>query len=133
MMLRTAVLLAAFTMVTGTAAATASRAVASPAQSYNGLALTPPMGFNNWAGFECNNRFGEKLFLDTADAMVRLGLDKLGYNQVNIDDCWMQRNRDANGNLQVDTTRSPARTHACPRAVRRTRSRHWATTYTARA
>src|SRR5215471_15747448 len=86
MMLRTAVLLAAFTMVTGTAAATASRAVASPAQSYNGLALTPPMGFNNWAGFECNNRFGEKLFLDTADAMVRLGLDKLGYNQVNIDD-----------------------------------------------
>jgi len=107
MMLRTAVLLAAFTMVTGTAAATASRAVASQAQSYNGLALTPPMGFNNWAGFECNNRFGEKLFLDTADAMVRLGLDKLGYNQVNIDDCWMQRNRDANGNLQVDTTRFP--------------------------
>jgi alpha-galactosidase len=75
--------------------------------SYNGLALTPPMGFNNWAGFECNSRFGEKLFLDTADSLVRLGLDKLGYNYVNIDDCWMQRNRDANGNLQVDTSRFP--------------------------
>ncbi len=75
--------------------------------SYNGLALTPPMGFNNWAGFECSSRFGEKLFLDTADALVRLGLDKLGYNYVNIDDCWMQHDRDASGNLQVDTTRFP--------------------------
>ncbi len=105
--LRPAALLAGLIMVVGLAVAPAPAAVASPAQSYNGLALTPPMGFNNWAGFECNSRFGEKLFLDTADAMVRLGLDKLGYNQVNIDDCWMQRTRDANGNLQVDTTRFP--------------------------
>lgn len=106
-MLRPTVLLAGLIMVTGMAVATAPVVAASPSQSYNGLALTPPMGFNNWAGFECSSRFGEKLFLDTADAMVRLGLDKLGYNQVNIDDCWMQHNRDANGNLQVDTTRFP--------------------------
>jgi alpha-galactosidase len=80
----------------------------TPSQgSYNGLALTPPMGFNNWAGFECNSRFGEKLFLDTADALVRLGLNKLGYNYVNIDDCWMKRDRGPDGNLQVDTSRFP--------------------------
>ena len=80
---------------------------AAPQGSYNGLALTPPMGFNNWAGFECNSQFGEQLFVKTADAIVNLGLDKRGYDYVNIDDCWMQHDRDANGNLQVDTTRFP--------------------------
>src|SRR5882757_8188396 len=95
-------------------AAAVPPAVAAPAPtpatqpgSYNGLALTPPMGFNNWAGFECNNQFGEALFVKTADAIVNLGLAKLGYDYVNIDDCWMQHDRDANGNLQVDTTRFP--------------------------
>jgi alpha-galactosidase len=103
----------ALATIAGAVTAVAPRAAAeapesSTAQgSYNGLALTPPMGFNNWAGFECSSRFGEKLFLDTADALVRLGLDNLGYNYVNIDDCWMQHDRDASGNLQVDTTRFP--------------------------
>src|SRR6266545_2119511 len=102
----------ALTAVAPGAAADASESSTAPDSStaqgsYNGLARTPPMGFNNWAGFECSSRFGEKLFLDTADALVRLGLDKLGYNYVNIDDCWMQHDRDASGNLQVDTTRFP--------------------------
>src|SRR5882757_6735705 len=90
-----------------TATATAAPAPTSSPGSYNGLALTPPMGFNNWAGFECNSQFGEALFVKTADAIVKLGLNKLGYDYVNIDDCWMQHDRDANGNLQVDTTRFP--------------------------
>lgn len=110
-----AVFLGAAPLATAAPTAAAARSAAAPSAtatssadgSYNHLALTPPMGFNNWAGFECNSRFGEKLFLDTADALVRLGLDKLGYDYVNIDDCWMQRDRDANGNLQVDKTRFP--------------------------
>jgi alpha-galactosidase len=77
------------------------------APSYNGLALTPPMGFNDWAGFGCNSQMNESLFTKTADAMVNLGLKDLGYQYVNIDDCWMQHDRDANGNLQVDTSRFP--------------------------
>ena len=77
------------------------------APSYNGLALTPPMGFNDWAGFECNSDMNEALFTKTADQIVALGLDKLGYNYVNVDDCWMQPKRDAAGNLQVDATRFP--------------------------
>ena len=80
---------------------------AAPQESYNGLALTPPMGFNDWAGFECNSQMNEQLFVKTADAIVNLGLNKRGYDYVNIDDCWMQQDRDANGNLQVDTTRFP--------------------------
>ncbi|HZE48366.1 MAG TPA: hypothetical protein VE074_02320, partial [Jatrophihabitantaceae bacterium] len=74
----------------GTAATAAPAPPPAPASqpgSYNGLALTPPMGFNNWAGFECNSQFGEALFVKTADAIVKLGLNKLGYDYVNIDDC----------------------------------------------
>src|SRR5690349_8777597 len=98
--------LAGGAMVIGGVAAASQAVAANPAPaintapSYNGLALTPPMGFNDWAGFECNNQMNESLFTKTADAMVSLGLDKLGYQYVNIDDCWMQHDRDANGNLQ---------------------------------
>ena len=76
-------------------------ATASPVKhSYNGLALTPPMGFNNWAHYEC--KLNEKLFTDTADALVSTGLARLGYRYVNIDDCWMQKQRNAAGNLVAD-------------------------------
>src|SRR5690349_16629001 len=80
---------------------------AAGGSSYNGLALTPPMGFNDWAGFGCNSQMNESLFTKTADALVNSGLDKLGYDYVNLDDCWMQRDRDAAGNLQVDPARFP--------------------------
>lgn len=88
-------------------AATAPAGSPGSAPSYNGLALTPPMGFNDWAGFECNSDMNETLFTKTADALVSLGLSKRGYKYVNIDDCWMQRTRDSAGNLQVDRTRFP--------------------------
>ncbi|MDE2071013.1 MAG: glycoside hydrolase family 27 protein [Gammaproteobacteria bacterium] len=68
-----------------------------PAHSYNGLALTPPMGFNNWAHYEC--KLNEQLFVDTANTLVSTGLAKLGYRYVNIDDCWMEMQRDAAGEL----------------------------------
>ena len=34
----------------------------------NGLALTPPMGWNSWNKFACN--VNEQIVRDTADAMV---------------------------------------------------------------
>lgn len=73
---------------------------ARPALSYNGLALTPPMGFNNWAHYEC--KLNEQLFVDTANALLSTGLAELGYRYVNIDDCWMEKHRDAAGNLVAD-------------------------------
>ncbi|KAK9665976.1 hypothetical protein RND81_14G150600 [Saponaria officinalis] len=36
---------------------------------------------------------------ETADAMVSSGLSALGYQYINIDDCWAEANRDAKGNL----------------------------------
>ncbi|KAG0346777.1 hypothetical protein BG004_000819 [Podila humilis] len=55
------------------------------------LAPTPPMGFNNWARYECN--LDQKLFTDTADWMVTHGLLAAGYNTITVDDCWMTMNR----------------------------------------
>lgn len=71
----------------------------------NGLALTPPMGWNSWNQFGCN--VSESLILSQAQAMVDTGLAALGYEYVNIDDCWQAQERDTNGRLQADTTRFP--------------------------
>ncbi len=70
---------------------------APPARSENGLALRPPMGFNDWAHYECH--ISQRLFVETARALVRTGLARLGYRYVNIDDCWMARHRNAQGQL----------------------------------
>lgn len=61
---------------------------------------TPPMGFNNWARFMCD--LDEKLFTETADAMVSTGLLDAGYNWVNVDDCWPLHERDEDDRLQWD-------------------------------
>lgn len=87
------------------AAATAPLPPGHPQPSYNGLALTPPMGFNDWANYECD--IDQQLFTSTADALVTKGLAKLGYRDVNIDDCWMQPTRDAQGDLVADPTLFP--------------------------
>lgn len=60
----------------------------------------PPMGFNNWARFQCN--LNETLFVKTADAMVEKGLLAAGYNNINLDDCWPLQERTAEGELQWD-------------------------------
>ena len=66
---------------------------------YNGLAKTPPMGWNSW------NLFAEKIDDQTvrtmADAMVSSGMRDAGYIYVNIDDTW-EGVRDAEGNLQTE-------------------------------
>lgn len=69
------------------------------------LSPTPPMGFNNWARFQC--ALNESLFTTTADAMVSKGLLAAGYNRINIDDCWLQHERASNGSLQWNTTLFP--------------------------
>jgi alpha-galactosidase len=70
----------------------------------NGLARTPPMGWNSWNKFGCN--VSEQLIKEIADAMVSSGMKKAGYQFVNIDDCW-QVSRDANGNIVADSARFP--------------------------
>jgi alpha-galactosidase len=70
----------------------------------NGLARTPPMGWNSWNKFACN--VSEQLIKEIADAMVASGMKKAGYQYVNIDDCW-QVSRDSAGNIVADPVRFP--------------------------
>jgi alpha-galactosidase len=71
----------------------------------NGLALTPPMGWNSWNKFHCN--VSEDLIKGMADAMVSSGMKDAGYQYVVIDDCW-QVSRDASGNIVADSQRFPS-------------------------
>ncbi len=63
--------------------------------SYNGLAPTPPMGFNDWNAYGCN--INEDVIKQTANAMASNGMRDAGYQYVNIDDCW-QDGRSVVGN-----------------------------------
>jgi alpha-galactosidase len=71
----------------------------------NGLARTPPMGWNSWNKFACN--VSEDLIKQAADAMVSSGMQDAGYQYVVIDDCW-QVDRDAQGNIVPDAKRFPS-------------------------
>ncbi len=71
----------------------------------NGLALTPPMGWNSWNKFGCD--VSEDLIRSTADAMVSRGMRDAGYQFVVIDDCW-QVGRDKEGNIVADPKRFPS-------------------------
>ena len=71
----------------------------------NGLARTPPMGWNSWNKFGCN--VSETLIKQMADAMVSSGMLAAGYQYLNLDDCW-EGARDGNGFIQPDGTRFPS-------------------------
>ena len=58
------------------------------------LALTPPMGYNHW--YAHYDRITDQKIREAADVMISSGMADVGYNYVNIDDCWMnaQKNND---------------------------------------
>lgn len=83
-----------------------SAAAAAPnADNGDNLAPTPPMGFNNWARYECD--VSEDVMVRNADALVAGGLAAKGYDTVTVDDCWMTHSRDSAGNLVADTAKFP--------------------------
>lgn len=72
------------------------------------IALTPPMGWNHW--YAHYDRITDAMMREAADIMVSSGMADVGYQYVNIDDCWMTapkhsdplrtgRLRDSAGNL----------------------------------
>jgi alpha-galactosidase len=76
--------------------------VTASARPADGLALTPPMGWNSWNKFGCN--VSEKLIREAADALVATGMKDAGYQYVVIDDCW-QVKRDDKGRIVPDPER----------------------------
>ena len=53
------------------------------------------------------NFLSEKLYKTMADLLVSEGYKDKGYEYVNVDDCWMSKERDANGSLVPDPDRFP--------------------------
>eukprot|EP01124_Arcella_intermedia_P032605 TRINITY_DN7633_c0_g1_i2.p1 TRINITY_DN7633_c0_g1~~TRINITY_DN7633_c0_g1_i2.p1 ORF type:complete len:398 (-),score=28.04 TRINITY_DN7633_c0_g1_i2:65-1258(-) len=82
----------------------------------NGLGLRPPMGWMDWERFRCNvdckndpdNCIGEKLFRDMADRLVADGYSAVGYKYVDIDDCWLSKERDSQGRLTPNPLAFPS-------------------------
>src|SRR2546423_1346481 len=65
----------------------------------NGLARTPPMGWNSWNKFA--SRVDDPTVRSIADAMAGNGMKDAGYLYINIDDTW-EAGRDAQGNIQTN-------------------------------
>ncbi|XP_068503041.1 alpha-galactosidase-like isoform X2 [Phaseolus vulgaris] len=73
---------------------------------YSDKLLTIKFRWNSWNHFSCN--INEGLIRETADAMVSTGLAALGYQYINIDDCWGELNRDSQGNLVPKASTFPS-------------------------
>jgi alpha-galactosidase len=64
------------------------------------------MGWNSWNNFGCD-KLNETVIKSTADAFVSTGMAAVGYQYINLDDCWMS-GRDASGNLVADAGKFPS-------------------------
>jgi alpha-galactosidase len=76
------------------------------AQKFEGLASTPPMGWNSWNKYACEH-VNEKVIREAADALVSTGMRTAGYQYLVIDDCW-QVARDSAGNIIADPVKFPS-------------------------
>src|SRR5438876_2122367 len=65
----------------------------------NGLARTPPMGWNSWNKFA--GRVDDAAVRAMADAMASNGMKEAGYQYINIDDTW-EAGRDAQGHITTN-------------------------------
>jgi len=72
----------------------------------DGLAQTPPMGWNSWNAF--GKEVSEEVIKQTADVMVSSGLKDLGYEYIVMDDFWHGGRDSVSGLLYEDAKRFPS-------------------------
>lgn len=70
------------------------------------LAPTPPMGWNTWNTFQTH--IDEPLLKGMVDAYISSGMRDAGYRYFVLDDGWMTKARDENGNLVADPAKFPS-------------------------
>ncbi|KAF9010268.1 glycoside hydrolase family 27 protein [Cyathus striatus] len=66
----------------------------------------PVMGYNTWNAYWCN--IDESLIIETAKLMKSLGLADVGYDHMNVDDCYAEKKRDWSGNIVANKERFPS-------------------------
>ncbi len=71
----------------------------------NGMAIKPPMGWNSWNTLVCD--ISEDTIKQIAQVMVKTGLRDLGYEYINLDDCW-EGGRDSQGYIIADASKFPS-------------------------
>jgi alpha-galactosidase len=76
------------------------------AKKFERLVLTPPMGWNTWNTFGVN--INEKLIKETAESMIASGMRDAGYVYIVLDDAWLAKERDVEGNLVADPVKFPS-------------------------
>jgi hypothetical protein len=84
----------------------AGHAWAQMAQSTPAKTPLPPLAWSSWNSF--SNTIDSDITMQQARAMVSSGLQKAGYQYINIDEGWWLGDRDAEGNIVVDPKRWPA-------------------------
>ena len=68
----------------------------------------PAMGWSTWNEYEC--AINETVILEVAELLISLGLKDLGYNYVNIDDCWSDKSNqrdNVTGRIRPDYAKFP--------------------------
>src|SRR5512141_1094216 len=67
------------------------------------LGATPPMGWSSRNKFGCDG-LNEAVVKQMADTLVTSGMKQVGYEYVNLDDCWMD-GRDDGGKLRWNASK----------------------------
>jgi alpha-galactosidase len=63
----------------------------TPLVSRDGTGRLPGMGWNSWNEYGCE--INDMVFINVANKLISLGLKDLGYEYVNIDDCWSDKEK----------------------------------------
>lgn len=64
------------------------------------------MGWNSWNSFKCD--VSEDLMIEMMERMINNGYVDLGYNYLNLDDCWASKDRNSDGQLEADPEKFPS-------------------------
>jgi len=72
----------------------------------DGLARTPPMGWNSWNCFQLN--INEALIRSAADAIATNGMKAAGYQYIIVDAGWKAKQRDAANRFIADPSKFPS-------------------------
>ncbi|KAF7374262.1 Alpha-galactosidase [Mycena sanguinolenta] len=104
---RYAIVLTSFvSLVLGVALASVSLLYRPHHPTVHRVGRLPVMGYNTWNAYHCN--INETVILETAALIKSLGLADVGYNYVNVDDCYSEKQRNANGDIVADKSRFPS-------------------------